>query len=84
MKESSLLTDVMEFYGVEPTLDAWLETNESTDIFDGELLESLPEQFRDEYIDRLELHHEYEAKWNQERARQAIDRMSPTESLGTK
>jgi len=63
MKESSPLTDVMEFYGVEMTLTEWLAFNEATDIFDAELLESLPVEFHDEYIDRLQLHREYEAKW---------------------
>jgi hypothetical protein len=63
MKESSLLTDVMEFYSVEMTLDEWLAFNEATDIFDAELLESLPAEFHDEYIDRLRLHNEYETKF---------------------
>lgn len=63
MKESSPLTDVMEFYGVEPTLDEWLAFNEATDTFDAELLESLPVEFHDDYIDRLRLNAEYEAKF---------------------
>lgn len=62
-KESSPLTDVMEFYRVEMTLTEWLAFNEATDIFDAELLESLPVEFHDEYINRLQLHREYEAKW---------------------
>jgi hypothetical protein len=55
--------DVLLAAGVEPTLDAWLEMNEATEIFDYELLESLPAEFHDEYIDRVRLHSEYEAKW---------------------
>jgi hypothetical protein len=62
-KESSPLTDVLEFYGVEMTLTEWLAFNDATDIFDAELLESLPVEFHDEYIDRLRLNAEYEAKF---------------------
>ena len=49
--------------GIEPTLDEWLAFNEATDTFDAELLESLPAEFHDEYIDRLRLNAEYEAKF---------------------
>ena len=62
-KESSPLTDVMEFYSVEMTLTEWLALNEATDTFDAELLESLPAEFHDEYIDRLRFNAEYEAKF---------------------
>jgi len=62
-KESSPLTDVMEFYSVEMTLDEWLAFNEATDTFDFEMLEVLPVELHDEYIDRVRLHSEYEAKW---------------------
>jgi hypothetical protein len=55
--------DVLLAAGIEPTLDAWLEFNEATEVFDAELLESLPAEFHDEYIDRLRLHNEYEAKF---------------------
>jgi hypothetical protein len=68
MKESSPLTDVMEFYGVEPTLTEWLATNDAENIFDAELLESLPVEFHDEYLNRLQLHREYEAKWEARRS----------------
>jgi hypothetical protein len=56
----------LEAAGVEPTLDAWLEWNEATETFDYELLESLPEEFHDEYIERVRLHSEYEAKFANE------------------
>jgi hypothetical protein len=56
--------DVLSFYGVEPTLDSWLEINGVTDTFDAELLEVIPTvEFRDEYEERLRLHSEYETKW---------------------
>ena len=66
--ESSPLTDVMDFYDVEMTLDAWLESSEATDTLDFEILESLPVGFHDEYIDRVRLHSEYEAKWEAQRS----------------
>jgi len=56
----------IEAAGIEPTLDAWLEFNEATDTFDYELLESLPEEFHDEYCDRVRLHSEYAAKFAKE------------------
>ena len=55
--------DVLLAAGLEPTLDAWLEMNEAAETFDYELLESLPAEFHDEYIDRVRLHSEYEAKF---------------------
>ena len=71
-KESSPLADAMEFYGVEMTLTEWLASNEATDIFDAELLESLPAEFHDEYIDRLRLNAEYEAKFADSRQQSHI------------
>lgn len=53
----------LEAAGITPTLTEWLAFNEATDVFDAELLESLPVEFHDEYIDRLRLHSEYEAKF---------------------
>jgi hypothetical protein len=53
----------LEASGIEPTLDAWLSFNDAANIFDAELLESLPAEFHDEYIDRLRLNAEYEAKF---------------------
>ena len=40
---------VLLMHGTEPTLDAWLEFNGVTDVYDAELLEVIPEEFRDEY-----------------------------------
>jgi hypothetical protein len=53
----------LEAAEIEPTLDKWLEFNEATEVFDAELLESLPEEFHDEYSDRLRFNAEYEAKF---------------------
>jgi hypothetical protein len=57
--------DVLLAAGLEPTLDAWLEMNDASGVYDAELLEVIPQEFglRDEYEDRLRLHSEYEAKW---------------------
>lgn len=62
-RSSSPTIDLLEAAGIEPTLDTWLEFNEATETFDAELLESLPVEFHDEYIARLQLHREYEAKF---------------------
>ena len=62
----------LEAAGIEPTLDAWLAFNEATDTFDAELLESLPAEFHDEYIDRLRLNAEYEAKFADSRQQSHI------------
>ena len=67
--QESTTIAVLEAAGIEPTLDAWLEFNEATDVFDAELLESLPEEFRDEYEDRLRLHSEYDAKFAERQSR---------------
>jgi|HubBroStandDraft_2_1064218.scaffolds.fasta_scaffold822683_1 hypothetical protein len=56
----------IEAAGIEPRLDAWLEWNDATETFDYELLESLPEEFHDEYCERVRLHSEYEAKFANE------------------
>lgn len=72
--------DVLLAAGVEPTLDEWLVFNEATETFDYELLESLLAEFHDEYIDRVRLHSEYEAKWN-ERARIVIDAVCDVVSI---
>lgn len=62
-RSSSPTIDVLEAMEIEPTLDEWLALNESTDTFDYELLEVLPAEFHDEYIARVRLHNEYEAKF---------------------
>jgi len=49
--------------GIEPTLDAWLELNEVSDVYDAELLEVIPAEFHDEYYDRLRLNSHYERKF---------------------
>lgn len=50
-------------YGIEPTLDAWLDFNGVSDVYDAELLEVIPAEFRDEYEDRLRLNSHYERKF---------------------
>jgi len=50
-------------YGTEPTLDAWLEFNGGADVYDAELLEVIPVEFRDQYEDRLSLSMHYERKF---------------------
>jgi len=59
----------LEAAGVEPTLDAWLEWNEVTE-FSYELLESLPEEFHDEYCDLVRLGSEYDKKWQERQRRE--------------
>lgn len=58
---------VLEVYGIEPTLDAWLEFNSVSDVYDAELLEAIPVEFRDEYEDRLRLNSHYERKFAKQR-----------------
>ena len=50
-------------HGIEPTLDAWLDFNGVSDVYDAELLEIIPPEFCDEYIDRLRLNLHYETKF---------------------
>jgi hypothetical protein len=68
--------DVLLAAGIEPTLDEWLAFNEATDTFDAELLESLPVEFHDEYIDRLRLHNEYESRFAERREDYCSGRMA--------
>jgi hypothetical protein len=44
---------LMREHGIEPTLDNWLEFNGVADVLDGELLDALPAEFRDEYRKRI-------------------------------
>jgi hypothetical protein len=50
-------------HGIEPTLDAWLDFNGVSDVYDAELLEIIPPEFCDEYSDRLRLNLHYETKF---------------------
>ena len=50
-------------HGIEPTLDAWLDFNGVSDVYDAELLEIIPPEFCDEYHDRLRLNLHYETKF---------------------
>jgi hypothetical protein len=54
-------------YDIEPTLDAWLEFNSVSDVYDAELLEVIPVELRDEYEDRLRLNSHYEKKFAEQR-----------------
>jgi hypothetical protein len=60
---SSPTIAVLQMYGVEPTLEAWLDFNGVSDVYDAELLEVIPEEFHDEYNDRLRLNSHYERKF---------------------
>ena len=55
--------DVLLAAGIEPTLDAWLAFNEATGTFDAELLDILPTQFHEEYIERCKMNADNEKKW---------------------
>ena len=59
---------VLQMHGVEPTLDAWLDFNGVSDVYDAELLEVIPAEFCDEYNDRLRLNSHYEAKFAEQTA----------------
>ena len=50
-------------HGIEPTLDAWLDFNGVSDVYDAELLEIIPPEFWDEYNDRLRQNLHYETKF---------------------
>jgi len=54
---------VLLMHGIEPTLDAWLDFNGVSDVYDAELLEIIPPEFCDEYNDRLRLNLHYETKF---------------------
>jgi hypothetical protein len=58
---------VLRHYGLEETLDNFLEWNgiDPYDPPDGELLEVIPEQFHEEYLERARLYHEYEERFEQ-------------------
>jgi hypothetical protein len=67
--QQSATIAALEAAGIEPTLDTWLSFNEASGVLDAELLETLPEEFRDEYEDRLRLHSEYDAKWSEHQSK---------------
>jgi hypothetical protein len=52
--------------GIEPTLDHWLDMNNSLGVYDAELLEIMPVQFRQEYEDRLRFNTELEEKFERQ------------------
>jgi len=54
---------VLLAHGRKPTLDLWLSMNGVENVFDAELLEVLPVEFRSEYEDLLRLHCHYETKF---------------------
>jgi hypothetical protein len=60
---SSPTNTVLLAHGVEPTLDLWMEMNGVMDVYDAELLEVIPAEFREEYEDRLQLNSYYERKF---------------------
>jgi hypothetical protein len=64
---SSPTNSILLLHGTEPTLDAWLELNGVADVYDAELLEALPAEFRDEYEDRLRLNSHYETNFAEQR-----------------
>jgi len=66
-RSSSPTNTVLLAHGTEPTLTLWLEMNGVADVYDAELLEVLPAEFRDEYEDRLRLHCHYETKFERQR-----------------
>ena len=59
---------VLLMHGIEPTLDAWLDFNGVSDVYDAELLEVIPPEFCDEYSERLRLKSHYERKFAEETA----------------
>jgi hypothetical protein len=65
---SSPTTAVLQMHGIEPALDAWLAFNGVSDVYDAELLEVIPDEFRDEYNDRLRLNSHYERKFAEQTA----------------
>lgn len=70
---SSPTIAVLQMYGVDPSLDAWLDFNGVSDVYDAELLEVVPEEFRDEYYDRLRLNVHYERKFAEQTAMKRAD-----------
>ena len=54
--------------GIEPTLDAWLDFNNVSDVYDAELLEVIPVEFCDAYEERLRLNSHYERKFAEQTA----------------
>jgi len=67
-RSSSPTIAVLKMYGVEPSLDAWLDFNDVSDVYDAELLEVVPEEFYDEYYNRLRLNAHYERKFAEQTA----------------
>jgi hypothetical protein len=67
MTDPDATTAAMKYHRAEVTLDGWLEWNgiDPYDPPDGELLEIIPEQFHEEYLERARLYHEYEERVEQ-------------------
>lgn len=72
---------VLRMHGIEPTLDAWLDFNGVSDVFDAELLEVIPAEFCDEYESRLRLNVHYERKFAEELAMKRAGVSGPDRSL---
>jgi hypothetical protein len=53
MRETSATVAAMRRAGMEVALDGWLAWNDATDVFDAELIEAMPTEFHDEYLERL-------------------------------
>ena len=67
--ESSPVLALMREAGIELTLENWLEFNMIADDPPGaEMLEVVPEIFQQEYIDRLHLWYEYEARFDEKKS----------------
>lgn len=63
MANRSATLTFMRQAGIELTLDNWLELNAAKDALDAELLEIIPERFRDEYERRLVHNAGMEGRW---------------------
>lgn len=50
-----------------PTLDDWLEFNGVEDVLDAELLDIIPAQFCDEYVQRLRQSNDINRRFEQQR-----------------
>jgi hypothetical protein len=78
-RSSNPTNAILLMYGIEPTLDTWLDFNCVSDVYDAELLEVIPAEFRDEYEDRLRLNSYYERKFAEQTAMKRAGR-APTGS----
>jgi hypothetical protein len=67
MTDPDATTAAMKYHGAEVTLDRWLAWNgiDPDDPPDYELLEVIPTQFHEEYLERAHLYHEYEERFEQ-------------------